>query len=117
MANDAFVDQPVSATHVGWVSLPHRLPTAEAPHSTTVDTQESPSSQPPTYRMVFDWSSQNAAEQWISEFMEGHYEILGCLAHAVALVAEDIRPTTFTVRTDSRSSFETADDSDESLGF
>ena len=67
--------------------------------------------------MVFNWVSQNAAEQWLGEFMEWHYEILGCLAHAVALVAEAIRPTAFTVQTDSRSDFESAEDSDGSLGF
>ena len=105
-----FTNQPVwyeyAARHKRWIEP---AVAAESQHE----------SQRVIYRMVFYWLGEKEEEQWVREFAECQYWILGFRARAVALMAEAVRGTSVSVRQERSWDFAPRKEynSDEPMGF
>lgn len=109
--------QPVSAIPQGWIEPATNLPIATSQISNDDAGTNRPSQ---TFRVIFSWKGQIEEKEWIRQFIEAPYEMLGHRAHEVALLCETVEGRHVLLRRKWQSDFRGEDDEDEEeedMGF
>lgn len=108
--------QPVSALRQGWIDSTTNLPIVTSGHTDENAEMERLSH---SFRVIFSWKGQVEEKEWVRQFMEAPYELLGHRAHEVALLCERVEGRPVLLRRKWASDFRGEDDDDESddMGF
>lgn len=108
--------QPVSALPQGWVDPATNLPIAISP---TINDDAEASKPSQTFRVIISWDGQMEEKEWVRQFVEGSYDLLGHRAHEVALLCERVEGRHVLLRKKWRSDYfgEGEGDEEEDLGF